>query len=339
MNKCDNTTMKFTRHSRVTLTALMLIAVTLVSCRGQLSDKPPVHPQQNMYFQERFNAQQENPFFDDNRSMRPPVAGTVARGALRENIELYEGIDEDGDFVDEFPVDVTRDLLYRGQDRYDIFCTMCHGGTGDGQGIIMTGQYGYVPAPSFHDARVRELPLGEIYSAIYNGVRTMPSYRSQIPVEDRWAIVAYVRALQQSQNIDEETIREFDVDIAALQEAHIQEQERLAALEEERAVADEPGEVSADLGRQLFTQNGCQACHSIDGSPMIGPTMAGLYGSEVELDDGSTVTADEEYLYESITDPGASVTAGYANVMPAFAHLSDDEINSLIEYIKSLEDE
>ncbi len=331
--------MKFTRHSRVTLTALMLIAVTLVSCRGQLSDKPPVHPQQNMYFQERFNAQQENPFFDDNRSMRPPVAGTVARGALRENIELYEGIDEDGDFVDEFPVDVTRDLLYRGQDRYDIFCTMCHGGTGDGQGIIMTGQYGYVPAPSFHDARVRELPLGEIYSAIYNGVRTMPSYRSQIPVEDRWAIVAYVRALQQSQNIDEETIREFDVDIAALQEAHIQEQERLAALEEERAVADEPGEVSADLGRQLFTQNGCQACHSIDGSPMIGPTMAGLYGSEVELDDGSTVTADEEYLYESITDPGASVTAGYANVMPAFAHLSDDEINSLIEYIKSLEDE
>jgi hypothetical protein len=91
MNKCDNTTMKFTRHSRVTLSAVMLIAVTLVSCRGQLSDKPPIHPQQNMYFQERFNAQQENPFFDDNRSMRPPVAGTVARGALRDNPELYEG--------------------------------------------------------------------------------------------------------------------------------------------------------------------------------------------------------------------------------------------------------
>jgi mono/diheme cytochrome c family protein len=339
MNKCDNTTMKFTCYSRVTLSAILLIAVTLVSCRGQLSDKPPIHPQQNMYFQERFNAQQENPFFDDNRSMRPPVAGTVARGALRDNPELYEGVDEGGDYIEEFPVELTSELLYRGMDRYDIFCTMCHGGTGDGQGIIMTGQYGYVPAPSFHDQRVRELPVGEIYSAIYNGVRTMPSYRSQIPVEDRWAIVAYVRALQESHNVDEETLRGYDVDIAALQDAYIQEQERLAALEEERAVSEEEGDVSVERGQQLFTQNGCQACHSVDGSPMIGPSMAGLYGSEVELDDGSTVTADEEYLYESIVDPGASVTAGYANVMPAFGHLSDDDINSLIEYIKSLEDE
>lgn len=339
MNKCDNTTMKFTRHSRVTLSVIMLIAVTLVSCRGQLSEKPPVHPQQNMYFQERFNAQQENPFFADNRSMRPPVEGTIARGGLRENTELFEGIDEDGDFVEDFPVDITRDLLYRGQDRYDIFCTMCHGGTGDGQGIIMTGQYGYVPAPSFHDERVRVLPVGEIYSAIYNGVRTMPSYRSQIPVEDRWAIVAYVRALQQSQNVDEETLQQYDVDIAALQEEYIQEQERLAALEEERTVSEAEGDVSIERGQQLFTQNGCQACHSVDGTPMIGPTMAGLFGEDVELDDGSIVTADEEYLYESITEPGASVTAGYANVMPAFGHLSDDDINSLIEYIKSLEDE
>lgn len=339
MNKHNHISMNLPFCSRGSLAAVLLLAVTLVSCRGQLSDKPPVQPQQNMFYQERFNAQQENPFFDDNRAMRMPVEGTVARGELRDNIELYEGITEGGgDFVEENPMEITEELLYRGQDRYDIFCSMCHGGTGDGRGIIMEGQYGYVPAPSFHEQRIREQPDGEIYSAIYEGVRTMPSYKTQIPVEDRWAIVAYVRALQQSQNVEEEIVREYGIDIAALQEAYIREQEALAEREELAAV-DDDGDISVERGEQLFTRQGCQACHSVDGTDGVGPSLLGLYGSEREIDDGTTATADEDYLYESLVEPGERVTAGYANVMPAFGHLSDDEIYSLIEYIKSLEDE
>lgn len=336
MNKCDHFSM--INSTRFSLIAVLAVALTLVSCRGQLSDKPPVHPQQNMYFQERFNAQQENSFFENNMAMRAPVEGTVARGELRDNIALYEGITENGDFVEEFPMEITKEFLYRGQDRYDVFCTMCHGGTGDGQGIIMTGQYGYVPAPSFHLDRILAMPDGEIYSAIYNGIRNMPSYATQIPVEDRWAIVAYVRALQESQNADEEILREYNVDIAALQAAYTQEQERLAELEEEQT-SDSESEVSIERGQQLFTQNGCQACHSVDGAAMIGPTLAGLFESEREFTDGSTAVADEEYLYESITEPGARITAGYDNVMPPFGHLSDDDVYSIVEYIKSLEEQ
>ncbi len=322
---------------RYPLLSVLILAFAMVSCRGQLSDKPPIHPQQNMYFQDRYNAQQENLFFEDRRAMRTPVEGTVARGNLRDNLELHEGTYADGEFLDENPMEITEEFLYRGKDRYDIYCTMCHGGVGDGQGIIMTGEYGYVPAPSFHEERIREMPDGEIYSAIHNGVRTMPSYRNQLPVEDRWAVVAYVRALQQSQNVPEDILREYDIDIAALDQAYIQEQEAIAELEEQR-VPDDEGEVSVERGEQLFTQQGCQACHSTDGTEMIGPSMAGLFESDVELDDGSTVTADEDYLYESIVNPQDQITAGFDPVMPAFGHLSDDEIHSLIEYIKSLAD-
>ncbi|MEX2436355.1 MAG: cytochrome c, partial [Balneolaceae bacterium] len=156
--------------------SLLLISMMLMSCRGQISEKPPIHPQQNMDFQERFNAQEENPFFADNRAMRTPVEGTIARGNLKDNSALYEGVDENGNFVEEIPFELTRAFLYRGKERYDIFCTPCHGGTGNGQGIVMTGGYGYVPAPTYHSERSRNLPDGEFYSAITNGIRNMPSY-------------------------------------------------------------------------------------------------------------------------------------------------------------------
>lgn len=165
----------------------------------------------------------------------------------------------------------------------------------------------------------------------------MPEYRTQIKVEDRWAIVAYVRALQESQTMPEEMIREYDVDIAALEEAHTRELEAEAEIEEE--LDELPlDDVSAERGEQLFAMQGCQACHSTDGSAMIGPTLAGVYDHEVELDDGSTVTADEDYLFESIVEPNAKVVAGYPNVMQPYAHLDEDEVDSLIEFIKTLAD-
>lgn len=341
-----------TLTNRTSFAAVLLASMMLVSCRGQISDKPPVHPQQNMYFQERFEAQEENPFFEDGRAMRAPVEGTVARGQLREDREFYEGVDEEGDFIDHIPVELTEELLFRGKERYDIYCAVCHGGAGDGQGIIMTGGYGYVPAPDFHMDRIRELPDGEIYSAIYNGVRTMPNYATQIKAEDRWAIVAYVRALQQSQNASAELVASLGGDPQQLlqdaQQAAAEaeaEQESEAAGDDsgdeasDDAAAEAGGDVSADRGQQLFTRQGCQACHSVDGSPGVGPSLAGLYGlEEHELEGGETVVVDEEYLHESIVDPGVKIAAGYQNMMTPYSHLSEDEIQSLIEYIKTLAD-
>jgi len=317
---------------------LLLASVLLMSCRGQKSEKPPVHPNLNMDFQNRFNAQEENEFFADNRAMRPPVEGTVARGLLKEDVEYYEGLNPDSSFVEDIPLEVSESFIYRGQDRYDIYCSVCHGGTGDGQGIIMTGEYGYVPAPSFHSDRLREVPDGEIYSAIANGVRNMPSYATQIPVEDRWAIVSYVRALQRSQYIPEDQMQQFDVDLADLMQRYEEEQQALAEEREAAAAADEGAEVSASRGESLYTQYACNTCHSLDGSRLVGPTFQGLFGNDRPLEDGSVVTADEDYIYESITEPSAKVAEGYPNVMQPYDYLSESELQSLIEFIKAQSD-
>lgn len=319
-------------------TYLILLSAFMFSCRGQKSSKPPVHPQQNMDFQNRFNAQEENSFFDNNMAMRMPVEGTVSRGKLRNNSALFEGVDENGEFITENPFELTNSFLQRGKNRYDIYCSVCHGGTGDGRGIIMTGSYGYVPAPSYHRDASREMPDGEFYSAIANGIRSMPSYATQIEVEDRWAIVAYIRALQKSQYVPESEMEQFNVDLAQLNQEYQAEQERQEALAAQRAGSGEE-EISATRGEQLFTANACNACHSLDGSDLVGPSFAGLYGKERNFQDGTSTTADEDYLYESITQPDAKIVEGYQNAMAAYDYLSEGELQSLIEYIKTLSDE
>lgn len=188
---------------------LVMLATFLGACRGQPSEKPPIYTQSNMYWQDRFNAQQENPFFEDHRAMREPVQGTVARGHLENDLAFFQGINDDGSYVERIPVDVTRSFLMRGQHQYNIFCTACHGGVGDGNGPV--SDYGYIAA-SLLTENARNMPDGEIYSAIYNGVRTMNSYRHQIKAKDRWAIVAYVRALQLSQDAGEEDLRRLTMD-------------------------------------------------------------------------------------------------------------------------------
>ena len=179
--------------------ACLAALVALAGCRGMRSEDPPIHPNLNMDFQEKFEAQEANPFFADNAAMRTPVPGTVPRGLLREDTEFYLGRNENGEFVGEMPVPVTRELLIRGRERYNIFCSVCHGKAGFGQGIIMTGDYGYTPATSYHQDRIREATDGYLYDVVANGVRNMPGYAQQIPVADRWAIVSYIRALQRSQ--------------------------------------------------------------------------------------------------------------------------------------------
>ena len=182
------------------LTGLVLLAVLLAGCRGTQSDNPPFHMNLDMDFQPRFGAQEANPFFEDNAAMRRPVPGTVPRGELRDSSALYRGRTADGDYVEEVPIAVSRAVLERGQEQYNIHCSVCHGKTGAGNGIIMRGDYGYTPASSYHIDRLREAPDGYLYDSITNGVRNMPPYGQKIAVRDRWAIVAYIRALQRSQN-------------------------------------------------------------------------------------------------------------------------------------------
>lgn len=198
-----------TMHHRYRYSLLVLVAlVALTGCRGSTSDAPPVHINPNMDQQQRFDPQEANRFFEDGRAMRLPVAGTVARGFLKEDIEFWEGRTETGEFVRSIPMDVTMEFMERGRDRYDIFCAVCHGLSGDGQGIIMTGDYGYVPAPTYHSDFLRAAPDGYLYDVVRNGVRSMPGYGQQVPVADRWAIVAYIRALQRSQNATESDVPE-----------------------------------------------------------------------------------------------------------------------------------
>ncbi|WP_026167198.1 c-type cytochrome [Balneola vulgaris] len=325
------------------LTCMCGVGLLLGACRGQISEKPPIHPNMNMDQQPRMEAQEVNKFFEDNRSMRQPVAGTVARGLKKDDKAYYEGVDANGEWVEDMPVEITRALLYRGQDRYNVYCAPCHGGTGDGNGIIMTGNYGYVPAPTYHQARLREATDGELYSAIYNGVRTMPSYATQIKVEDRWAIVAYIRALQESQNASESELRAEDVDVEQLEAEYTAEQERLAALAEARKPEKE-AEASIDQGKKLVQQYACETCHNVDGTPGgIGPTWKGLFGSQSqginEAGETITINKDEAYIRESIVAPEAKKTEGYEQgVMAPYDYLSETELESLILYIKSLSD-
>ena len=181
------------------------VLIILGGCRGSLKENPPIHINPNMDAMERFEAQEANPFFEDGRAMRPPVSGTVARGMLREDVEFHTGRTADGRYVDVMPVAYTVEFGRRGQERYDIYCTVCHGAAGDGQGILMTGGYGFISV-GYHTDRLRSIEDGYLYEVITQGVRSMPGYAQQIPVADRWAIVAYVRALQRSQNANIEDI-------------------------------------------------------------------------------------------------------------------------------------
>ena len=152
----------------------------------------------------------KNEFFADKRASRPIVAGTVARGQLRIDTALYEGRDESGKDVHEFPFEMTKDVLARGRQRYEIFCSVCHGMTGQGDGRVV--ERGFTRPPSYSidfsrsaklqgkEIKLIDVPVGHIFGVITRGYGAMPDLHEQIPVRDRWAIVGYVRALQISQS-------------------------------------------------------------------------------------------------------------------------------------------
>ena len=181
---------------------LMIVLLTplyLCGCfRGRPSEKPPIHLVPDMDDQPKYKAYQSSEFFKDHSAMRLPVAGTVAREFPVADKRTLEGREEDGDFVARSPVAITLPLLQRGQERYNIFCAPCHSQVGDGQGIMI--KKGYIPPPTFHSDRLRQLEDGYLFEVISHGIRNMPAYGPQVPVDDRWAIVGYIRALQRSQH-------------------------------------------------------------------------------------------------------------------------------------------
>ena len=152
---------------------------------------------QEMYDQPRYKPLAASTFFADGRTSRPLPEGTVARGWLKEDIRLYEG-KEGMRLTATLPMPLTKEFLARGQERFNIFCSPCHDRTGGGHGMVV--RRGYQPPPSFHQERLRDAPVGHFFDVISNGLGAMPDYASQIEVADRWAIAAYVKALQLSQN-------------------------------------------------------------------------------------------------------------------------------------------
>ena len=179
---------------------ILIASATLLSgCyRGKPSTKPPVHLIPDMDSQPKYDTQESSRYFEDGSSMRLPVDGTVAVGHLNEDSKYYKGKNNNGSFVKKNPVDVTLPLLNRGWQQFNIYCAPCHGRVGDGNGIVV--KHGFLPPPTFHADRLRDVEDGYIYDVITNGIRNMPSLAHQVPVSDRWAIVGYVRALQRSQN-------------------------------------------------------------------------------------------------------------------------------------------
>ena len=150
----------------------------------------------NMREQPRYNPLAYSGLFPDARAARQPVDGTVARGQLRQDAQFYTG-KVNGVPVAKMPVPITPELLKRGQERFDIFCSPCHGRVGDGQGMVV--QRGFQPPPSYHVERLVEAPDGHFFDVMTNGFGVMASYASRVAPADRWAITAYIRALQLSQ--------------------------------------------------------------------------------------------------------------------------------------------
>ena len=196
MLRCRN------RFGLLLLTAGLCLAGA--GCRRDMQDQPKMKPFRG------------SAYFADGLSGRQPIEGTVARGFLRTDTEYFTGKKSGqsgqpaqsaspqpspasafADDIDTFPFPITKETVARGRERYEIFCSVCHGMTGNGDGMVV--RRGFRRAASFNDDRLRQAPVGHFFDAVTNGWGAMPSYSSQIPVQDRWAIIAYIRALQLSQ--------------------------------------------------------------------------------------------------------------------------------------------
>ena len=175
----------------------IVAVVGVAGFRGSISRKPPIEVFPDMDRQMKLRPQEANSFFANQRSSQPFVEGTIARGTPYQDIPLNTGrVMGSTNWVEISPIEITEAVMERGKQRYDIYCTPCHGAAGDGKGI--TSKYGMVAVANFHDARLVSMTDGEIFNTITFGKNLMGPYGANINIEDRWSIIAYLRALQRS---------------------------------------------------------------------------------------------------------------------------------------------
>lgn len=188
------------RYVYLSLFFLVVLAVGALGFRGSISNRPPLEVFPDMDRQSKYQPQGESEFFADGRAARPIPAGTVARGQLRADPHLNQGRNSAGEFARGFPaaLEIDGQFMARGEHYYNIYCAPCHGGLGDGRGIVT--QYGWGGPANLHQDLLRATPEGELFNTITNGKNTMFGYADKISPEDRWAVVAYLRALQRSQD-------------------------------------------------------------------------------------------------------------------------------------------
>lgn len=195
------------RFAYYTLAFVVVLLLSVMGLRGLRSSRPPIEVFPDMDRQAKYKPQAGSRFFADGRADRPLPPGTVPFGRetgqadpafLRADDFRYEGKLADGSFGRGFPakLEVNRELIERGQGRYQIYCAPCHGALGDGNGI--TKSYGMLTTPTYHDDRLRGMAEGEIFNTITHGKNTMMAYADKLAPDDRWAVVAYVRALQRA---------------------------------------------------------------------------------------------------------------------------------------------
>lgn len=228
------------------LISVVIITVALLGWRGRRSPEPPFQPFMDMVAQPRYDPQSESQFFADRRTQRSPPAFTVAWGRNPQRPQAaYAERDDDLFRLPTMPVAIDRELLYRGQKLYNIFCVVCHGGTGAGNGI--TTQYAMNPPPSYHTDRLRQVADGEIFQVITQGKGQMGRYGDRIKRLDRWAMVGYVRALQRAHRGSADDVP-----------AHIRQ-----AVPEDAAAAAAPSTDKTELGAPV----GVRASGSVPSVP------------------------------------------------------------------------
>ena len=366
----------------IAITASWIPLALIAKARTTPSVKPRIHIFQDMDVQPKLKPQGFEPtLFADHRAMRPQVEGTVARTQLQLDDHYYRGYATDGNLTpiedggqpkwfEGLPeqVKLDRALLMRGKERFNIFCSPCHGLAGEGDGMVArrAKQLAETISPKLTEGWVAPFnlhqkdpnsgnlvygqpiyPAGKLYNTIAHGARSMPGYGSQIDVADRWAIVAYVHALQFAYNVPKDQIPST-IDLSQIAEA-MQPKEEPAAPAEDIDLSD-PAMIAE--GKQLFQANACFSCHKTPDFPPM-PTHAqapnfegGIFGHQVTVTlgvggDKKKVTVDQAYFRESVKNPLAKIVVNdqtgqaFQPIMPPLP-LTDQQINSLMAYVHSL---
>jgi mono/diheme cytochrome c family protein len=316
------------------LAALALLA----GCRQDMQDQPKIIPQRGSVI------------FADGRSARPQVDDTVARGQLHQDTYFYTGM-VNGKPEDLMPFPVTADVIARGQERFNVYCTPCHSRVGNGDGAIV--QRGYARAGNLQDPAYIAKPLGHYFDVMSHGFGAMPDYSAQLTPADRWAVAAYIRALQLSQHakpsdvpggVQVQSLEELSGGQPEAAEAQVSPATVAAprdasdakdAKGPERNPEDTASSSASKAGLTLLSAKGCTACHTVNGGVAVGPSFKGAWGSQVQLTDGSTRVLNAELVEQIIRHPTTVKVNGYPPVMPEIK-LTDEELKQIEATLESL---